>query len=118
MKADLKQPESTHVALAIKVDESLAEPYWTIHLVNQSNLMLEQIMVTATGYSPNHSIKTSTLRHRLANLPPKKSQQIEVLSPQVFDLQNQYLVSYFIDGRLYDKKFVIKAGTIKKGLYV
>jgi len=37
---------------------------------------------------------------------------IEPIDPSVFHLTNEYWVSYFIDGRIFDKKFIFVPDTI------
>jgi len=36
----------------------------------------------------------------------KTSQKIEAIDPQVFGLTNEYWLSYYMNGTIYDKKYV------------
>jgi len=114
MKKDIEKPLMEGVSIAIKLDNSEAENHWTVHLINTNAFELENIIVTSKGYGKKgeKEQETSTLRHMFDSIEANSTQQIEVITKDVFHLFNEYWVSYFVgaclpdgQGKLYDKKF-------------
>ena len=71
-------------------------------------------MITSRGYGEKNKEeqKTSTLRHMIPYLDPGMYALVEPIDKSVFHLNNEYWVSYFIDGQVYDKKFIFVPDTI------
>jgi hypothetical protein len=107
MKKDIDRPLMEGVTIAIKLDESETEKHWTVHLINSNSFPIENIIVASKGYGKKEGDEqqTSTLRHFYEELSANSTQQVEVITKEVFHLFNEYWVSYYVDGKLYDKKF-------------
>ena len=107
MKKDIEKLQVEGVTVAVKLDDSQTDNHWTVHLVNMNNFALENIIIASKGYGKKagDEQQTSTLRHMFDSVEANDSQQIEVITKEVFHLFNEYWVSYFVDGKLYDKKF-------------
>ena len=75
---------------------------------------LDNIMVTSKGYGhkEGEEQKTSTLRQFIEKLEPKSNAVIERIDPQVFHLDNEFWISYYLDGHIYDKKFIFSSGSM------
>jgi hypothetical protein len=58
--------------------------------------------------------KTSLLRHAFVEIPAVSVVKIEMIEKSVLTLNNEFMVTYFIDGTLYDKKFIFKANSINE----
>ena len=115
MKKDIEKPVVEGVTVAIKLETSNPENYWTVHIINSNEFTLENIIVASKGYNKKgeKTEETSTLRHKIDSVAPKSTQQIEVITEEVFHLFNEYWVSYFVEGKLYDKKFTFVPESIK-----
>lgn len=117
MKKDIKVPEVKNVTLAVtrKVNE-LNEAEWNVHLINRNEFAIENTLVASTGYGEinGEHQKTSTLRHFLETVPAKGTALIEPINDEIFHLNNEFWVSYYIDGKIYDKKFIFLPDTIKE----
>lgn len=103
------------VALAIvKEENELAETIWNSYLINLKNDKLDAVLVTSTGYGflNDEKVNTSTLRHFLDSVEPKSFVKIEPIIEDVFGLNNEYWVSFYLGKNLYDKKFIFLAETI------
>ncbi len=115
MKKDIQPPEVTEVAVAVvkELNES-QEHEWNVYLVNLKENPIEGVLVTSTGYGDiqGEVRKTSTLRHFLDTVPPKGYVKIEPIHEDVFALNNEYWVSFYLNKVMYDKKFVFLAETI------
>lgn len=114
MKKNIEKPVVEGVTIAIKLDSSTKENHWTVHLINTNNFALENIIVASKGYNKKGSKteETSTLRHKIDSVTPKSTEQIEVITEEVFHLFNEYWVSYFMEDRLFDKKFTFVPDSI------
>jgi hypothetical protein len=52
--------------------------------------------------------KTSLLRHAFLEIPAVSVQKVEMIEKNVVQLNNEFMVTYFLNGSLYDKKFIFK----------
>lgn len=107
MKKDIDRPSMEGVTVAIKLDDSQSENHWSVHLINSNTFTIDNIIIASKGYGKKEGDEqqTSTLRHFYPNLSASSTQQVEVITKEVFHLFNEYWVSYYVDGKLYDKKF-------------
>ena len=87
---------------------------WRVYLINRNASTITNIFVTSRGYDQagKDQQQTSVLRHYFTELAPGESALIEPIMPDLFRLNNEYLVSYFIDGQIFDKKFVFVPDSI------
>ncbi|MEQ9466895.1 MAG: hypothetical protein RLN88_05750 [Ekhidna sp.] len=87
---------------------------WRVYLINRTKNKLDNVMVTSRGYGETETEKqeTSTLRHMIPFIDPGEYALIEPIDESVFHLNNEYWVSYFIDGQVYDKKFIFVPDSI------
>lgn len=114
MKKDIDRPSMEGVTIAIKLDDSASEKHWTVHLINSNSFGIQNIIIASRGYGKKEDDeqKTSILRHFYDDLAANTSQQVEVITKEVFHLFNEYWVSYYVDGKLYDKKFTFVPDSI------
>lgn len=109
MRKDIVFPQVKGVSVAVvrKVNE-LNVNEWFVYLINKNNYILENVIVVSKGYGYENDEKrlTSTLRHGLGDVLEHSNVLIEPIDPSVFHLNNQYWVSYYIGGLVYDKKFI------------
>jgi hypothetical protein len=115
MKKDIEIPEVKNVTIAVVREKTLFETYdWKVYLINNNNVQIENTLVSSTGYGEKDGTqqKTSTLRHFLETVPAKSSALVEPIDENVFHLNNEYWVSYYIGSEIYDKKFVFVPETI------
>ena len=106
MKKDIKFPKVEGVSMAIGReyhDEAGAYEY-RVYLINENDYAITNVIVNSSGY--NDTKKTSTLRHFLEELQPNSTAKIELIDSDLFVLVNQFWVSYYWDGKVYDKKFI------------
>ncbi len=116
MKKDIEIPEvkNVHVA-AVKDTTPGQEESWNVFVVNNRNEMIDTVMVTSKGYMTDkfgHETKTSVMRHKLGAVPAKTAVKIEPITPEVFQLNNEYWVTFFAENKLFEKKFIFGSDTI------
>lgn len=109
MKKDLPVNIVEDISIAVVLENSTPNNIsWTVYLVNEKNVALTNVLVSSKGYGEKdgREVKTTTLRHFLGDVAPKTSVQIEIIDTQVFGLTNEYLLSFYIDNTIYDKKYI------------
>ncbi len=118
MKKDIHIPkvEGVYVAILQEWSEEFMDNTWYAYLVNGTGKKLESVIVVsnASGMLNGEERKTSQLRHVFAEVLPETAIRIELVENGVLGLNNSFMVTYFKDGVLYDKNFIVKANTIAK----
>ena len=117
MKKDIEIPKVDGVYVAVvKEWNNEGDLIWNVYLVNDKEEPLKNTFVSSKGYLKEVNgveSKTSTLRHYFKEIPPKISIKIEPIMPDLFKLNNEYFVSFYLDGNLFDKKYIFLSETIK-----
>lgn len=118
MKKDIQMPKVEGVYVAIVQEKNEEDALvWNVYLVNDKDEAIENAFVSSKGYLEDVKgvqSKTSTLRHYFKEVPSKKATKVEPIMDDVFKLNNEYFVSFYHEGVLFDKKFVFLAETIKE----
>ncbi len=117
MKKDISPPLVEDIAVVIvKEENETNEGEWNVYLLNLKNETIEGVIVSSKGYGiyNNEEVKTSTLRHFIDSVSPKNFAKIEPVIENVFGLNNEYWVSFFINKTMYDKKYIFLPETIKE----
>ncbi len=96
------------IALIPESDPKLGE-LWVAHLVNLKDYALLNVLVSVEGRGVHEGSnkKTSVIRYLLPEVPALGSAQIEVMLPEVMNVNNQFWVSYSHQNYMYDKKFLV-----------
>ena len=115
MKTDLNIPKVSGVEI-VAVPQPESDELWDIYLVNRNDIVLKNVLISSKGYGKlnGKEQKTSTLRHMIEILDAQQYAKIEPIQKQVFHLTNEYWVSYYIDGEIYDKKFIFLPESIQE----
>ena len=109
MKKDLPENIVEDISIAVVLEnETPHGKSWNVYLVNLKDEAIETVLVSSKGYGQKDGkdVKTSVLRHSIGNLDAKDYALIEAIDEQVFGLTNEYWLSYYIRGNIYDKKFI------------
>lgn len=117
MKEGLAGPIVENVAVAIVQELSENNEFiYNAYLLNLRDDIMEGIIISVTGYGKNpqsgEQLKTATLRHSLEVLLPNEAAKIEPMMEEVFAIDNEFWISFWVNDDLFDKKFVFPAGTI------
>ncbi|GLU56318.1 hypothetical protein [Dyadobacter frigoris] len=108
--------EGVKVAIIRTIDE-LNEAQWNVIVINRNDQPITGVFVTSKGYGNtesgiNAAIKTSTLRHFFPEIRPADYVVVEPIMPDVFPLNNEFWISYFLGNQIYDKKFIFVPDSI------
>jgi hypothetical protein len=116
MKSDITIPTVENVFLAAVQEwsDDFMEKVWYVHLVNDSDFDLDSVMVVskAFGTIEGEMKKTSLLRHAFVKVPAVSVVKIELLEKNVLLLNNEFMVTFFIDSTLYDRKYIFRANSV------
>ncbi len=117
MKKDIDIPDVKNVTLAIVREKTLFDSYdWKVYLINNNAFALENTLVASKGYGEKdgEQQKTSTLRHFLETVPARSTALIEPIHENVFHLNNEYWVSYYVGNTIHDKRFVFVPDSLRE----
>ena len=118
MKKDITIPEVENVFLAAVQEwsDDFMEKVWYVYLINDSDFYLDSIMVVskAFGTLEGEMKKTSLLRHAFTQVAPVSVVKVEMVEKSVLELNNEFMVTYFIGNTLYDKKFTFVKNSINE----
>lgn len=109
MKKDLPLNLVEDISVAVVLEaESPTAKVWNVYLINEKDIAIQNVLVSSKGYGikDGKDVKTTVLRHFIGDMEAHSSKKIEAIDPQVFGLTNEYWLSYYIDGTIYDKKYV------------
>ncbi|MDH5365967.1 MAG: hypothetical protein OEW67_03215 [Cyclobacteriaceae bacterium] len=108
MKKDINIPEVKNVTFAIirKANDS-GDFEWEVHLINNNDFYLQNIIVMSRGYGEKdgEKIETSTLRHFFDEVKGNNTLLIEPIDPKLFTLNNEYSLTYYVEDEIFFKKF-------------
>ena len=114
MKKDIEIPIAKNVQIAAikEWDKDFLAQNWNVYLVNDREDNIESVLVMSRGNSDDR--KTSTLRHGLGDLTAKSFSKIEYIAEEVLGFTNEYLVTFFAEGKLFERNFVFEANSISE----
>lgn len=115
MKKDIQIPEVTDVAIAVvfEYNDIYKTDDWNVYLINKKPINLEMIVIVSQGFSETK--KTTLLRKKIDVLPANSFAKIELIQPELFQLNNRFQVTFFEGNTLFEKTFIFKENTIKEG---
>ncbi len=116
MKEDINVPEVADVGFAVVREQQNDEWVWNVYLINYKDTKLVNVFVSSKGYGiiDHQKKKTTTISRFLGDVEAKSYRLIEPIMEDVFGLSNEYFLTFYIDGVIYDKKFVFVAESIRE----
>ena len=113
MKKDIIIPtvEGVHVVAFQEWNDDFQENSWYAYLVNDTDNLLEMATVVSRAYGliNDEERKTGAFRHAFAKVEPRTATKVELLENNVLQLNNEFMVAYFIGTTMFDKTFVLEA---------
>ncbi len=113
MKKDIQIPKVTGVEIAVvyEYNDLYKSNDWNIYIINKNNLDLEMVVVVSKGF--NETKETSVIRKKIPLLMANSFSKLEWVQPELFDLTNQFQVTFFLNNTLYDKTYFFEKNTVK-----
>ena len=118
MKDDIERPKVINVGVAmVKERNETNEWIWNAYIFNLRDEAIENVLISSRGYGELNGQKKSTtvLRHFIENVNALDFKRIEPVMPDIFELNNEYWVSFYVNGVIHDKKFVFVKGSVEEG---
>jgi len=114
MRMDIEIPKAknVHIVAVKEWDKDFTGQQWNIYLINGREDEISTVLVMSRGKSDDQ--KTSTLRHGLGNIEPKTAAKVEFIPIEVLGFTNEYLVTFFAEDKLFERKFVFEPNTISE----
>jgi glucan biosynthesis protein len=114
VKKDINIPEVENVYVAaVKVyNESFKVDEWNAYLINNRDEAIEMVLIVSKGY--DNKKETSVIRHKLEKLPSKSFAKIEFIQEEVLALNNQFQVTFFAGGKMFEKKFLFRKNSVNE----
>ena len=107
--------ENIVVAIVREPDDD-GELTWNAYLVNLYDQEISNVLVSSKGYGnfEGREVKTSVLRHLIGNIDAKDYARIEPIMDNLFGLNNEFWVSFYLGKHIYDKKYIFLPETISE----
>lgn len=114
MRKDIHIPKVEDVSMALVRVEGGPEAEWGVYLLNYKDVTLEDVIVSSKGYGiiNGEKVETSELRHYFAGLAANSFVKVERIVEEVFGLNNQYFLTFYINGLIHDRKFIFVPGSV------
>jgi hypothetical protein len=115
MLKDIHRPKVENLAIAIVPPEDNKEELWDVFLLNLEEEAIRSVLIVSKGYGEvgGEQKRTATMRYFYEEIPPLAVVRVEPIQPAVFELANEFWVSYSLRDELYDKKYVFVRGSIE-----
>lgn len=122
MLRDIKHIAVEDIAIAvIPVDLHIAEEeqIWEVFILNLKQTPIENVMIASQGYGVlnGEEVMTSTLRHFIGDMSPLSFSLIEPIQNKVFGLNNEFWLSFYINGEIFDKKYIFLPESINPSYF-
>jgi hypothetical protein len=118
MKKDIAELRVEDLAIAIVPREDSIEEndLWDVYVINLREEKIENFLIIPGGFVQimAQKINTTTLRYFYDEIAPLEIQKIEPIQSTLFNLTNEYWVSFSLNGHMFDKKYVFVKGSIDK----
>ncbi len=111
MLKDIKVESFEGVAVAVVHELSdEMEMVWNVYAINYTQQLMYGVLVSSKGYGTLNGEEktTSALRHFLDEIPALSYVKIEPIQPELFSITNEYWMSYYIENKIYERKYIFE----------
>ncbi|MBC9794335.1 hypothetical protein [Sinomicrobium weinanense] len=114
MKKDIEIPvvKDVYVAVVREWNEEFLSKDWNAYIINNQKTPIEMVLVVSRGYDGD--TRTSVMRHGIGVVGARDFAKIELVQEEVFGLHNEFYVTFFSEGKLYEKKYLFSKNTIRE----
>ncbi len=114
MKKDIPILKVENIAIAVVPGDD--DELWNTYIINEKEESISNVLINSKGYGELNGdiVKTSVLRHFFEEIQPSSALLIEPIQTKLFDITNEYWVSFTLDNYMYDKKYVFVQGSISR----
>jgi folate-binding Fe-S cluster repair protein YgfZ len=114
MKKDIEIPvvKDVYVVIVHEWNKEFLSKDWNAYIINNLKTPIDMALVVSKGYDGER--KTSTLRYAFGSIAAKGYEKIEQVQEDVLALNNEFYVTYYLDGKLYEKRFLFEKNSISE----
>ncbi len=120
MKGDIpvRKVEDLAIALVPRNDD-IHDDLWDVYIINLKDQPIKCVLVNSKGYGEidGNSKRTTTFRHYYEEISAHTAEPVEAVIKKVFQLTNEFWVSFSFDNYLFDKKYVFVRGIQDESLF-
>ncbi len=120
MLKDIPQFKVEDVALAVSRTRNRdGNEEWSVYIINMKDVAIKGVLVTSKGYGmkDGEKVNTSVLRHFFESIAAKSFEKVEPIIENVFGLNNEYWVSFYVGTDIYDKKYLFLPDSINEDFF-
>lgn len=114
MRKNIEIPlaQNVYIVAIREWDQDFLAQHWNIYLANDQPEEFATVWVVSRGKDKDRL--TTTLRHPLGDVKAKTVVKIEFISTQVLSFTNEYLVTFFVGNKLFERTYVFEPNTISE----
>jgi hypothetical protein len=116
MKKDIPfhKVEDLAMVIAPREKEFEEDELWDVFLINFKEEPIKDVLIHSKGYGEieGEERKTSQFRFYFEKIEANSATPVEQIQPKVFEMTNEYWISFRHDGYMYDKKYIFVKGSI------
>lgn len=115
MKKDIEVRRVEDLAIAIvPPEEGENSEMWDVFLINLKEEAIENVLINSSGYGEldGEMRRTTTLRYFFERIGGLEIVPIEPIQAKLFDLTNEYWISFNYQDYMYDRKYLFVSGSI------
>ncbi|MEO5675758.1 MAG: hypothetical protein ABIQ74_14040 [Chitinophagales bacterium] len=114
MIKDIIIEKVTDVAVAVIPEEVSGETEWSVYLMNLKTDSIAGVLISSKGYGnvDGRDVKTSTLRQFWEKIEGQNFVKVELIDQKLFGITNEFWVSFWHSGVLFDKRYVFVTESI------
>ncbi len=121
MKKDIPQNIVEGVAIAVVLEqEQIESRSWKVYVLNLKDVEIQNVLISSKGYGTieGESVKTTIFRHFIGNLGPGKSAAVELIDEKLFAINNEFWLSFYINGEIFDKKYIFLTESVTESNFI
>jgi hypothetical protein len=121
MKKDLPENIVEGVAIAVVLEEEQIDARsWKVYVLNLRDSQIQNVLISSKGYGTidGEQVKTTVFRHFIGNLEPNKFAAIELIDEKLFAINNEFWLSYYINGEIFDKKYIFLTESVSEANFI
>lgn len=114
MKKDIEisVAKDVHVAIIHELNDEFLSKDWNAYIINGRSTPIEMVLVVSKGFEGDR--KTATMRYSIGSVGAKSSKRIETIQEEVLALNNEFFVTFFVEDKLYERRFVFPKNSVKQ----
>ena len=115
MKKDTPRKIAQNIALAIVRDENeFKKEVWNVYLLNLKDIEIDTILISTRGYGiiEGSNIVRQPKTLSIQKIPPQSYSVIEPIPFSFLNFKNEYWVTFFENGELFEKKYIFLPNSI------